>query len=57
MGSPQSPSEAQIRELEEASQMKPIADGVKITRENDKCQVSFDLNRQGVSLIELEWKP
>lgn len=57
MGSPQSPSEAQIRELEEASRMKPIPDGVKIIRENDKCQVSFELNRQGVSLIELEWKP
>jgi len=57
MGSPQSPTEAQIRELEDASRMNPIRDGVKVSREGDSCRIAFGLNRQGVSLIELEWKP
>lgn len=56
MGSPQNPSTAQIQELEEASKLKPIDQATSVTPADSGCRIRFDLARQGVTLLELEWK-
>lgn len=56
MGSPQNPSPAQIQELEEASKLKPIDQATSVTPADSGCRIRFDLARQGVTLLELEWK-
>lgn len=55
MGSPQSPTEGQIRELEEASRLVPVSDKAKVTAAEGRVEIAFPLARQGVTLLELEW--
>jgi xylan 1,4-beta-xylosidase len=54
MGSPQSPTPAQIAELEEASKLAE-ADAPAVKSEAGRCEITFPLARKGVSLLELEW--
>jgi xylan 1,4-beta-xylosidase len=55
MGSPQNPSAEQIAELEKAGQLQLLGspEWIKIT--NGEAIIRFDLPRQGVSLLKLEW--
>lgn len=55
MGSPQSPSEAQIRELEKAGQLQLLESPQWISPENGKASITFTLPQQGVSLLCLTW--
>jgi xylan 1,4-beta-xylosidase len=55
MGSPQNPSAEQIAELEKAGQLQLLGspEWIKIT--NGEAIIRFDLPRQGVSLLKLDW--
>ncbi|HWK99330.1 MAG TPA: hypothetical protein VNQ55_05265, partial [Parapedobacter sp.] len=55
MGSPQSPSEAQIRELEKAGQLQLLESPQWISAQNGKASLAFELPQQGVSLLRLTW--
>jgi xylan 1,4-beta-xylosidase len=55
MDSPQSPTAEQIRELEEASQLAVVPDTKSVSPAAGELDVTFDLARQGVTLLELEW--
>lgn len=55
MGSPQSPSVDQIRALKQASQLAPVNDATPVTSTEGRCEITFSLARQGVTLLELEW--
>lgn len=55
MGSPQTPTSAQIDELEASSQLKPASGDTRVSSPDDHCEVSFNLMRQGVTLVELIW--
>ena len=55
MGSPQNPTDAQIRELEEASKLAAAPEQPTVTRDGGTCTLSFPLARQAVTLLELEW--
>ena len=56
MGSPQEPTDAQIRELEDASKLAEATKKATVTRDGATCSVAFPLARQGVTLLELEWR-
>lgn len=56
MGSPQQPTAAQIAELEEASKLMPEKEAARTSREGGRLALRFPLERQGVTLLELEWK-
>ena len=55
MGSPQSPTADQIRELEEASQLAQATGMTEVKSADGHCEITFSLARQGVTLLELEW--
>jgi xylan 1,4-beta-xylosidase len=55
-GSPQKPTAAQIQEMEEASKLAKVANPAEITTKGGVCELKFPLARQGVTLLELEWK-
>jgi len=55
MGSPRSPSEAQIRELERAGQLQLLESPAWISTENGEAVLTFSLPQQGVSLLRLNW--
>ncbi len=55
MGSPQNPTADQIKELEIAGQLNMLASPMWRVIKNGKTEFQFDLPRQGVSLIRLEW--
>jgi len=55
MGSPQSPSEAQIRELEKAGQLQLLESPKWISSQQGKASLAFELPQQGVSLLRLTW--
>lgn len=55
MGSPQSPTNAQIKELEEAGQLKTAGPLKKIKAVNGKAGITINLPRQGVSLLKVDW--
>ncbi len=55
MGSPQSPTEEQIRDLEEISQLADVSDDTTVSSDEENLEVSFTLARQGVTLVELQW--
>jgi xylan 1,4-beta-xylosidase len=55
MGSPQSPTADQIRELKDASQLVAVPDQTKVKPANGEVEITFNLARQGVTLLELEW--
>jgi xylan 1,4-beta-xylosidase len=55
MGSPQSPTRAQIAELEAAGQLEQLVPASSVTVTGGRAVVTFALPRQGVSLIRLTW--
>ncbi|WP_207423792.1 GH39 family glycosyl hydrolase [Desertivirga brevis] len=54
MGSPQSPSAAQISELEKAGKLKCVQTK-NIAIKSNKAQVQLNLKRQAVALVALAW--
>jgi len=55
MGSPQDPTPEQYASLESAGQLQLVGTPARIRSKDGKVSVSFDLPRQGVSLIRLSW--
>jgi len=55
MGSPQSPSAGQIAELEKAGQLQTIGTAQNINVKSGKININFDLPRQGISFIKIDW--
>jgi xylan 1,4-beta-xylosidase len=55
MGSPQSPSAAQIKELENAGMLKTIGKTQKLKSKNGNAVINISLPRQGVSLLKMDW--
>ena len=55
MGSPQSPTEDQIRELQKASQLAQATDKTEVRSADGHSEITFSLARRGVTLVELEW--
>lgn len=56
MGSPQQPDAAQIAELEAACKLAEVEEQPRFIEEEDLSAVMVTLRRQGVTLIEMEWK-
>ncbi len=55
MGSPQSPTAAQIAQLEKAGQLQLLAAPSRLKITKGESLISFPLPRQGVSLLQLSW--
>ncbi len=55
MGSPQEPTAEQQRQLEAAGQLQMLDSPNWLWNESGSVAIKFDLPRQGVSLITLEW--
>jgi len=55
MGSPQTPSPEQYRQLERAGQLQPMGSPEWRGARNGRVQIQFQLPRQGVSLLRLGW--
>jgi xylan 1,4-beta-xylosidase len=55
MGSPQSPTPDQYRELEASGQLQQMAAPSPVRIEKGQIAVSFSLPRQGVSLVKVDW--
>ena len=55
MGSPQSPSAAQIKELEKAGGLALLTSPQKIKTNNGEATIDFSLPRQGISFLKLDW--
>ncbi|WP_081886157.1 beta-xylosidase [Haloferula sp. BvORR071] len=56
MGSPQQPTADQIAQLEEACKLAEIKEEPRYVEEGDHSLALVTLPRQGVTLLELEWK-
>jgi xylan 1,4-beta-xylosidase len=55
MGSPQQPSAEQMAALEKAGQLQLLGSPQWIKTNNGEAMIQFDLPRQGVSLLKLDW--
>lgn len=55
MGSPQNPTEEQIKELERAGQLEMLTSPEWCKVKDGKVNLDFTLPRQGVSLVKLTW--
>ncbi len=55
MGSPQSPTQTQYQRLEEAGGLQMLDQPSRVEIAAGKTALSFDLPRQGVSLVKLTW--
>jgi xylan 1,4-beta-xylosidase len=55
MGSPQSPSAEQIKELEKAGQLETDGAPFDMNLKNGQLTLSLALERQGVMLVKLDW--
>jgi xylan 1,4-beta-xylosidase len=55
MGSPQSPTPEQYRELESAGQLQLLSSPQWIRIQGGAARTNFELPRQGLSLIKIEW--
>ena len=55
MGSPQSPTAAQINQLEQAGQLQTMTTPNKVKVRDGDAEVRIVLPREGVSLLKLEW--
>jgi xylan 1,4-beta-xylosidase len=55
MGSPQAPTPDQYKQLEDAGQLQLLASPQWIQLDGDTARLKFDLPRQGLSLIKIEW--
>jgi xylan 1,4-beta-xylosidase len=56
MGSPQNPSTEQIALLEKAGQLAQVGKSQQMDVKSGKLQIDIALQRQGVSLLKLDWK-
>ncbi|MEJ6980845.1 beta-xylosidase [Pedobacter sp. P351] len=56
MGAPQSPGSAQIKELENAGQLKTLGKSKKIKTKTGDFVLTITLPRQGVSLLKIDWE-
>ncbi len=56
MGSPQTPTAAQIAELEKAGQLALLEQPSKLVVKNGSTELNIELPRQGVSLLKLSYK-
>jgi xylan 1,4-beta-xylosidase len=56
MGSPQKPTAEQIAELEQACKLAPVDEQPRFIEEENFSAVMVTLARQGVTLLEMEWK-
>ncbi len=55
MGSPQSPTSAQIKELEKAGMLQAMGNAGNVEVVNGTGQINIGLPRQGVSLLKINW--
>ncbi|WP_367871068.1 beta-xylosidase [Luteolibacter sp. Populi] len=55
-GSPQTPTAEQLAELEESCKLALVKEETRYVEEGENAAVLVTLPRQGVSLLELEWK-
>ncbi len=55
MGSPQSPSPAQYRQLEDAGQLQLLSSPSWLSTGKGSAQLLFNLPRQGLSLLRISW--
>ncbi|MFD2935704.1 GH39 family glycosyl hydrolase [Spirosoma flavum] len=55
MGSPKTPTTEQIAELEKAGQLQLLTSPEWMMAKDGKVNVTFDLPRQGVSLLKFSW--
>jgi xylan 1,4-beta-xylosidase len=55
MGSPQSPSAAQIEQLQKEGQLQLLGSPTQISIEKSSIDLRFDLPRQSLSLVRLTW--
>jgi xylan 1,4-beta-xylosidase len=55
MGSPQSPSAEQIKELEKAGQLETDGNPNDMITKNGQLTLNVSLVRQGVMLVKLDW--
>jgi xylan 1,4-beta-xylosidase len=55
MGSPQNPTSGQQEQLEAAGQLQLLASPIWLWNQSGTLSISFDLPRQAVSLIRLDW--
>jgi xylan 1,4-beta-xylosidase len=55
MGSPQSPSPQQVKELEAAGQLQLYSSPEWVTVKNGEAVLKMDLPRQAVSLLQYSW--
>ena len=55
MGSPQTPTPAQIAELEKTGQLQTLGKPARLRSNNGNLVMDISLPRQGVSLIKLNW--
>jgi xylan 1,4-beta-xylosidase len=55
MGSPQSPTSAQVRALERAGRLQALEPSRRVRAADGRVRVLFTLPRQGVSLVRLAW--
>jgi xylan 1,4-beta-xylosidase len=56
MGSPQQPSAGQLAELEQACKLAVVDEAPRFIEEENLSAVMVTLPRQGVTLLEMEWK-
>ena len=56
MGSPKTPTPEQIADLEKAGQLQLLTSPEWITAKDGKATLTFDLPRQGVSLLKFSWE-
>ena len=55
MGSPQTPTDAQYKQLEAAGQLTLLDSPKNVAIKKGKLNMNFALPRQGVSLVKLDW--
>jgi xylan 1,4-beta-xylosidase len=55
MGSPQQPTAAQIKELENAGQLKTLGKAKKMNVSSGDIRLTISLARQGISLLSVDW--
>lgn len=56
MGSPETPTEAQVKILEKAGQLTLLTSPVYVKPKNGVLKLNVEMPRQGVSLLKLDWK-
>jgi xylan 1,4-beta-xylosidase len=55
MGSPEQPSEAQYRQLQDAGQLQQLNSPSWVPVQQGSVRLQFSLPRQGLSLLRITW--